>query len=91
MVVGVVFRGTPYKIYDYLTDLPLCKGDLVVVPTGPLAKGDTAGISERFVTVARVVRRRTASAKAFAWVIQKVDMTAFVNRMDGEIVEAMLE
>ena len=88
MVVGVIFRGTPYKIYDYLTDLPLETGDLVVVPTGPLVKGNMAAFNERFITIARVVRVKAHSEKAFAWVIQKVDSTTFRARME---VEAMLE
>lgn len=91
MIVGVVFRGTPYKIYDYLTDFPLKKGDLVVVPTGPLAKGDMAAFDERFLSIAKVVRRKTVSTKAFAWVIQKIDPEPFKARMEADAIEAMLE
>lgn len=90
MVVGVIFRGTPYKVYDYLTDLPLEAGDLVVVPTGPLAKGDMTAFTEHFVAVARVVRKKAASTKAFAWVIQKIDPEPFKAHINDSI-EAMLE
>lgn len=83
MVVSVVFRDTPFKHYDYLTDLPDVKnGDLVVVPTG--------SPSNREFAVVKVVAIKESSPKATAWVVQKVDVEGFNQKMEERELEAML-
>lgn len=72
MVVSVVFRNTP-KEYDYLCNLPVKKGDLVVVPTGSAPFKDFA--------VVKVVRVKESSSKAKLWVAQKVDVEGFNEMM----------
>jgi len=72
MVVSVVFRDNPKK-YDYLTDIELRKGELAVVPVGP----PDAGAFE-VVTVAAV---KEFSIKATAWVVQRVDVKGWRQRM----------
>lgn len=81
MVVSVQFRTNPWKTYDYLTDLDLHKGDFVVVPTGPLGAGDTSKADLNHVTVVQVTARKLKSDKATAWVIGKVDMQGFLQKM----------
>ena len=68
MVISVVFRNTP-KIYDYYCDLPVKKGDLVVVPTGSFPFRDFA--------VVTVVNIKEDSPNAKLWVAQKVEVKAF--------------
>ena len=73
MVVSVVFRDNP-KRYDYLTDIPdFHRGEFAVVPVGP----PTMGAFE----VVRVVGLKEESAKATAWVVQRVDFSAWKKRM----------
>lgn len=76
MVASVVFENTPYKSYDYLSDIPLKKGDLVVVSTG-------SGPSRRFAVV-EVVKIKEQSDKATSWVVQKVDTEGFDRRMEAK-------
>lgn len=77
MVVSVLFRNG-YKTYDYLTDLELNPGELVVVPAGP-----------RDFSVAKVMGLKEQSAKATAWVVQKVDVLGFRKKMrERQKVEA---
>ena len=71
-VVSVVFSNGP-KPYDYFTDMKLKAGDLVVVPAGD------------FFAVTTVLRMKEKSEKATAWVIQKVDLTAYRNRLAEEM------
>jgi ribosomal protein L24 len=83
MVVRVAFRNSP-MLYDYLCDLPIKKGDLVVVPTGPAPFREFA-----VVKVMEVVEH---SQKATSWVAQKVDVVGFNRRMKAiRKMEAMLE
>lgn len=81
MVVGVKFRGTPWKTYDYLTDLDLKKGDLVVVPVGPLSKGCGFAANLNHVSIVEVATVKPESDKAFAWVISKVDFEDYFRKM----------
>jgi len=83
MVVSVEFRGSPWKHYDYLTDLDLKRGDLVIVPTGSTPLQEFA--------VVRVVGTKKESERATAWVAQKVDVEGFKKRMETREMEAMLE
>ena len=73
MVVSEEFRDTPWKHYDYLTDIQLQKGDLAVVPAGPPE-------AERFAVV-KVVDLKKESSRATAWVVQKVDVKGFQKKM----------
>lgn len=73
MVASVVFHDTPYKRYDYLSDIPLEEGDFVVVSTG-------SPPSRRFAVV-EVVGIKDRSDKATAWVMQKVDVDGFDRKM----------
>ena len=83
MVVRVAFRNSP-MLYDYLCDLPVRKGDLVVVPTGPAPFREFA--------VVRVVEIVEHSRKATSWAAQKVDVEGFNRKMETILeVEAMLE
>lgn len=67
-VVSVVFQNGP-KTYDYFTDLPLKAGDLAVVPAG-------SGLA-----VVKVKRLKDKSEKAEKFVIQKVDIESYRERM----------
>lgn len=67
-VVRVQFRNSP-SLYDYFTDVELHEGDYAVVPTRP------------GYAVVRVVEVRETSAKATAWVVQKVDTEGYEERM----------
>lgn len=71
-VVSVTFSNGP-KPYDYFTDMEPKAGDLVVVPAGD------------FFAVATVLKIKEKSEKATAWVIQKVDLTAYRNRLAEEM------
>ena len=77
MVVRVAFRNSP-MLYDYLCDLPVRRGDLVIVLTGPAPFREFA--------VVKVMEVREHSSKATSWVAQKVDVTGF-NRKVEEIEE----
>lgn len=83
MVVRVAFRNSP-MLYDYLCDLPVKKGDLVVVPTGPAPFREFA--------VVKVMEVVEYSKKATSWVAQKVDVMGFNRKMKAiKEMEAMLE
>lgn len=73
MVVSVAFKNGP-KTYDYLTSLALKPGDFVVVPTGPLGRGDFRFANLDYISVARVIKVKRDSPKATAWVMGKVDI-----------------
>lgn len=83
MVVSVIFKDTPYKSYDYLSDIQLKEGDFVVVATGSKP-------FRRFAVV-EVVKVKENSDKASAWVMQKVDVEGFDRRMEEKEFEAMLQ
>jgi len=83
MVVSVEFGNTPWKHYDYLTDLRLQKGDLAVVPAGPLE-------AERFAVV-KVVELKKESPRAMAWVVQKVDVKGYKKKMKQRSEDTELE
>lgn len=73
MVVSVSFPDSPKK-YDYLTDLSdLKRGDLVVVPTGPPR--------QRRFAVVPVVGIKQESEKADKWVVQRVDIDGWQQRI----------
>ena len=80
MVVSVVFRDSPKK-YDYLTDIDLRKGELVVVPVG---SPDAGAFS-----VVRVAEVKESSPKATAWVVQRVNLANWRRRMQEQEIEAM--
>lgn len=67
-VVSVVFQKSP-KTYDYFTDLPLKIGDYVVVPAGSL------------FLVAIVKKFKETSQKAESWIVQKVDIKGYRERL----------
>lgn len=67
-VVSVAFNNGP-KLYDYFTDLPLKVGDLVVVPAGA------------FYSVVTVKKVKVTSRKAEKFVVQRVDLEAYNNRL----------
>lgn len=82
MVVSVIFDDKSPKRYDYLTDLPNLKaGDFVVVPTGPPPYRNFAAV--------KIVGLKTESERATAWVVQKVDVDGFQNKMEEHEIEAM--
>lgn len=81
MVVSVQFRNCPFKTYDYLTSLPLHKGDFVVVPTRALGKGDPTAADIDHIAVAQVICLKAESDKATAWVISKVPLREFLDLM----------
>lgn len=66
--VRVKFRNSPI-IYDYLSDIELHEGDFAVVPATP-------GFA-----VVHVVKVVEHSAKATAWVVQRVDVEGYKKRM----------
>lgn len=70
--VQVIFKGNFEKLYDYITDLDLRKGEPVVVPTGST------------FSVATVVNVIDKSEKAVSWVVQKVDVEAHEARLKSE-------
>lgn len=73
MVVSVAFPDSPKK-YDYLTDLSdLKRGDLVVVPTG--------SPHQRRFAVVPVVGFKDESDKADKWVVQRVDIKGWQQRI----------
>lgn len=81
MVVSVAFKNGP-KTYDYLTSLALKPGDFVVVPTGPLGRGDFRFANLDYISVARVIKVKRDSPKATAWVMGKVDIRLYKERLD---------
>lgn len=68
MVVRVMFYDSSRE-YDYLTDIRLAVGDYVVVPTG------------KRMGIARVNRVGRSSSRAVKWVIQKIDLAGYEERM----------
>lgn len=68
-VVSVSFNDNP-KTYDYFTDLPLKIGDLVVVPAGS------------FYSVVTVKKVKDESIRATKFVVQKIDLRDFRQRME---------
>lgn len=81
MVVSVQFRNCPFKTYDYLTSMPLHKGDFVVVPTRALGEGDPLAADLDHLAVAQVASLKVKSDKATAWVISKVPLREFLDLM----------
>lgn len=81
MIVSVQFRSCPFKTYDYLTSMPLHKGDFVVVPTGALGMGDPLAADLDHLAVAQVTSLKVRSDKATAWVIGKVPLREFLDLM----------
>ena len=67
-VVSVAFQNGP-KTYDYFTDLSLKTGDYVVVPAGSL------------FSVAIVKKLKETSQRAEKWVVQKVDIKGYHERL----------
>lgn len=81
MIVSVQFRNCPFKTYDYLTSMPLHKGDFVVVPTRALGMGDPLAADLDHLAVAQVTSLNVKSDKATAWVISKVPLREFLDLM----------
>ena len=68
-IARVSFNGNQEVHYDFLTDLRLKPGDIVV-----------CDITGKIPATARVTAIVDKSDKATKWVIQKVDMTKFKKK-----------
>lgn len=66
--VRVQFRNSP-NIYDYLSDIELHEGDFAVVPAIP-------GFA-----VVQVVKVVEHSERATAWIVQRVDVDGYKERL----------
>lgn len=69
-VVGVRFNGT-YKTYHYWSDIPFKEGDKAVVdtPSNGLTIVDVVSVSKE--NASRVLK----------WIVQKIDLTAYQERV----------
>ena len=76
--VRVQFRNSP-NIYDYLSDIELHEGDFAVVPASP-------GFA-----VVRVVKVVEHSERATAWVVQRVDVEGYQQRMAQKVTRETVE
>lgn len=86
MIVAVCFKGTGANyagsVYHYLTDLPLKKGDEVIVDT------PSGGLT--VVKVAAVLADNSVT-KATKWVVQKVDRTEYDRREEERRRKIVIE
>jgi len=69
-IARVSFNGNQEAHYDFLTDLRLKPGDIVV-----------CDITGKMPAIARVAAVVDKSDKATKWIIQKVDMAKFKKKL----------
>ncbi|PHE70544.1 hypothetical protein [Bacillus wiedmannii] len=75
-IIAVQFIGTPFKSYNFLTDMEdLKKGEKVVVDT-------VNGLA--IAEVEKYVEYPTGKVPASKWIVQKIDTTSHEKRLENE-------